>query len=532
MPLRPIAVLALLALTPGAAVSAVSPEWAATWRADLAFLADTLPRVHANLFHTLPRDSFEAEIERLSARLQGLDHAAITVDLARIVARVGDGHTRLTLPFDSAAAFFTGHSATAPPKVPGLVFRHLPVRLRFFADGLFVVRADGAHRAILGGRVVSIGRRTVDEAIAAVEPTVQRDNAQQVRHLLPVHLVVPEILAARGVIDDPQKVRIVVVDAKGARHEAVLAPLPVGTAPDWIEARDPAKAPLSEKHPARRHWFEKVEGAPALYARYHEVMDDDDETVAEFSEKLFAALGRDGADRLILDLRGNVGGNGFLNRPLIRGALSSPSLQRPGRLFVLADRATFSAAMMLLTDLEKLTPAIVAGEGSGASPNGYGDSRRIRLPGTGLTVRASTLYWQTSDPRDARDGIEPHLPVEARFANWRSGHDVVLDSTLALTRDGADPAGKWTGVLSIDYQRLAMSLEIARQGAGWSARVTAPDLGLKDAAADEVTFSGGELRFTVPGPVQEFRARMAPGALLGIARFQGSDLAFVLGPEN
>jgi hypothetical protein len=147
-------------------------------------------------------------------------------------------------------------------------------------------------------------------------------------------------------------------------------------------------------------------------------------------------------------------------------------------------------------------------------------------------VRASTLYWQMSDPRDTRDGIEPHVAIEPRFAEWRSGRDVAFDSTLALTREAKDPAGKWKGVVSIAFQRIPMSLTVTRESAGWSVRVTAPQLGLNDAVASTATVVAGELRFTVPGAVQEFRARVAPGALLGIARFQGSDLAFVLAPER
>jgi len=517
-----------MAISPGAL--AVSPEWAGKWRADLTFLADTLPKVHSNLFHTLPRDSFRAEIERLSGRVAELDHADITVELARIIARVGDGHTRLTLPFDTTAGFFTGHTTTAPPLVPGLVFHHLPVRLRFFSDGLFVVRTDRAHRELLGGRVVGIGTRSLEQAIAAMEPTVQRDNQQQVRNLLPIHLVVPEILRARGVIEDAGRVRLVVVGADGRKREAELTAVAPGAATEWLEARDAGDLPLVDRQPERRHWFQRVAGTSVLYARYRAVVDDSDQTVAEFSDRLFEALGQDGADRLVLDLRGNVGGNGFLNRPLMRGILSSPTLRKPGTLFVLADRGTFSAAMMLLTDLEKLSPAIIVGEESGARPNGYGDSRRVRLPGSGLTVRASTLYWQMSDPRDTRDGIEPHVAVEPRFAQWQARRDPVLDTTLVLARDGPDPSGTWNGVVSQGYQRIPMSVTLTRTERVWTARITASSLGARDLAADSVDVSGRQVVFTLSGPgsVWEFRGHLASGAIVGIVRYQGSDLAFVL----
>jgi hypothetical protein len=521
--------VAAMLLLASRVLAAVSPEWAARWRADLTFLADTLPRVHANLYHSLPRQEFLAELDSLRGRLPTLEHHEITVELARIMARIGDGHTRLTLPFDTAARFFTGHSSTPAPLVPGLVFRQLPVRFGPFADGLFVVRTDASHRELLGGRVLTLGRLPIDQAMAAVAPTIQRDNAQQVRNLLPTHLVVPEILKARGVAEDAEHVRVVVETASGERREAMLAPAAPGVSPDWLSARD-APPPLFDQKPDDHHWFQRIAGTPVLYARYREVADDDDETVAAFADRLFAALGRNGADHLVLDIRGNVGGNGFLNRPILRGVIAAPALSRPGALLVLVDRGTFSAAMMLLADLEKLTPAVFVGETSGASPVGYGDSRRVRLPNTGLTVRASTLFWQMSGPADDRPGIPPHIPAEPTFADWKAGRDPVLDSTLAVIRPAADPTGKWEGSVSIDAQRLPIAIRVTRAGTGFTVKMDAPGLEARDEPASGVRFAGGEMSFALrkTGPPWVFRAHVSPTAMVGFARFQGADMPVVL----
>jgi hypothetical protein len=48
-----------------------------------------------------------------------------------------------------------------------------------------------------------------------------------------------------------------------------------------------------------RHWFERVPGTSDRCVRYREVVDDPDETVAEFENTLFRALGLDGANRLV-----------------------------------------------------------------------------------------------------------------------------------------------------------------------------------------------------------------------------------------
>ena len=534
MPDRWLAVLALAAVLPASPAHAVDAEWAARWRRDIAFARDTLPMVHPHLFHAVPQVELNREWDSLAARVPQLEHHAIVVELARIVARIGDGHTRLTLPIDSSAGFFTGHATTAPPLVPGLVFRHLPIRLHGFADGLFVVRATPDHAELLGGRVVELGQVPIDRAVALVAPTVQHDNDQQTRDLLPRWLVVPEVLHGCGVAPERERVRIVVEAREGRRRETWLTPVPLGRRPEWREARtltgDP---PLAERYPGRRHWSLRVAPGSIIYARYREVLDDGDRTVAAFADSVFRAL-RD-TDRLVLDIRGNVGGNGFLNRPLLHGAIAAPALRRPGALFVLADRGTFSAAMMLLADLEKHTPAVIAGEKTGARPNGYGDSRRVRLPGTGLTIRVSSLYWQMTDPRDPRDGIAPHVALEPTFADWKVGRDPALDSTLALAEaEDGDPGGTWGGTVTLGHERFPLSIVVTRRDARWSVVMDAAAMGIEKEPASEVTFDRGELSFARrgSGPAWEFRGRAAGGTMVGVARFQGALLPFVLARER
>lgn len=229
------ATILLLASAPPArgqapATPPVTEEWAQRWRDDLRFVAETLPRVHANLFHTVSPARFQAALDSLAARVSAMSHAQVTVELARVISLIGDGHTRLTLPFDSAAEFFTGHSTTAPPKIPGLTFGHLPLRFHAFADGIFITRAAPELRGLLGARVVRIGGLPIDSAIAAVAPTVQRDNDWQLRHLVPTWLVVPEILQARGVIADATRVPLEVELPDGTRRQVVVEPAVPATA--------------------------------------------------------------------------------------------------------------------------------------------------------------------------------------------------------------------------------------------------------------------------------------------------------------
>jgi hypothetical protein len=70
------------------------------WREDLAFFARELPRRHTRPFGVLPEERFRAAVLDLDRRIPELE-------LARLAASIGDGHTdpvleaALTLPLKS-----------------------------------------------------------------------------------------------------------------------------------------------------------------------------------------------------------------------------------------------------------------------------------------------------------------------------------------------------------------------------------------------------------------------------------------------
>jgi tetratricopeptide (TPR) repeat protein len=82
-----------------------------------------------------------------------------------------------------------------------------------------------------------------------------------------------------------------------------------------------------------------------------------------------------------------------------------------------------------VNNLEDYTEAIFVGEPTGGKRNSYGDSRRITLPNSGITVRVSTLWWQ-EDERDGRPWKAPELAADLKFEDYRNNIDPVLKIAL------------------------------------------------------------------------------------------------------
>jgi len=530
-----LAVVTAVAAAGPAAAEPVSGPWRARWAEDLRFAQQKVVEQHPNPFRTLDRTDWDAEFDRLVARLDSLEQHEAVVELARIVARLGDGHTRLTLPLGPGVDFEQGHSSTPDPKLPSLRFHQIPVRFSVEDDGLHVRRIAARHRRMLGGRVRAIGRRTVAQAMDAVAPAVHRDNPQQLAHHLPEFLALAEVLHARGVTARVDRVPLEVETPGGGRERAELAMVPFGEAIEWADAADASAGedPLYLRHPERKFWLETVPDARTVYLQFNEVYDEPDETLRDFAERVGRRLAEPGAENLVIDLRANRGGNFRLTQPLLHTILCSP-VNRHGHLFVLTGRATFSAAMLFALELERHTRALFAGEPTGARANHYGDARKITLPNTGLTLRVSTLFWQ-NDPNDDRDALAPTIPVALTTADVRAGRDPVLDTVLGIVRARAAGSGRargaWSGTCgataATGFQALPMRIEVRDGPAGVTLHL--PDLGL-DGEATGVSVEGAEAGFTaaLDGTPVRFRGTACGDWLVGEAGYRSYTIPFVL----
>ena len=149
----------------------------------------------------------------------------------------------------------------------------------------------------------------------------------------------------------------------------------------------------------------------------------------EFAPKLERMAKSPTVRRVIVDVRLNGGGNNQSYRPLY-GVLASPLINRPGRLYLLVGRATFSAAGNFAAEIDRYTRAVLLGEPTGGGVNQYGDATTITLPATGWTVHVATSYVVRGPLNDRRLAVAPSRRVDIRSEDFFAGRDPVLAAAL------------------------------------------------------------------------------------------------------
>ena len=403
-------------------VPAVPAELTAEqWREDLRFMAAEMERRHANLYHSVSRERFAAAVADLHARIPALQRNQIIVGMMRIAAMVGDGHTRVD-----------------PRKDPRFGFPSLPLKLYLFEDGVYVRAAAPRHAALVGARIEAIGGVPIDEAMRRVSEISSRDNEIGPRFYVPLYLNMPDILHALGMSQrrDAATLRL----SKGGRSWTAIVPagavdpvwppdtdISLVTPEGWVDARTTAELPLWLQAPLDYHRMVELPEQRALYVQLNMVTNIRGQTIAQFAERIRARAEASNPRALILDLRLNHGGNGYLRNRLVRELIKAEDSDT--RLFVLTWRGTYSASQFILDDLDRFTDAVFIGEPASSKPSSFGDAYRMPMPNSGIAVRSSIYWWQDGQNRSPWTWVDIAAPLS--FADYAAGRDPALEAALS-----------------------------------------------------------------------------------------------------
>lgn len=168
-----------------------------------------------------------------------------------------------------------------------------------------------------------------------------------------------------------------------------------------------------------------------------------DEEYVNETQNFFRSVKEDACSKIIVDLRGNPGGDSrvideFLRHLDIDSYRTSAFVSRDGpflvrhsgtlkkndrydsaydgSLYVLTDSRTFSSAMDFAMYIQDNHLGKVVGEASGNLPDSYGDTLYFSLPRSGLWLTVSSKKWERIDRNLAGKPVMPDIPCDPKDA--------------------------------------------------------------------------------------------------------------------
>lgn len=398
----------VLVLLLAASLPLFAADRTAGWRQDLGVLAAELKRLHPRFRECGLTPDLEARHAALSARIGGLSDEQAVVEIQRLLASVGDGHT-LLWPFGMKK---------------GTLLR-LPLTLWSFEEGLYVI--DASDRSLIGKRVERIGGVPAAQVLARLEPYVSHDNAEQVLWAAPFYATLTDFLAAVGAAEDRNAA---ILSFEGDGRTAVRAePIDPAALHEKLIPPKTAPAPLYLSRAEDPFWATELPRG-VLYIQINATNDGRDETLAAFAIALRQRIA--GFRAVAVDLRLNNGGESSKADELLRTLIAADT--QGVRLAVLTSRMTFSAAQTFAARLDQWTQAVFVGQPTGSKPNHYGNERKFELPNSGLRGTISSGLNQPVTARDERVTMTPDIAVATRASDYFAGADPTLEAAMkALT---------------------------------------------------------------------------------------------------
>jgi C-terminal processing protease CtpA/Prc len=419
--------------------------------ADVDTMMRTLEDVHPDLYAERSRESVAAERERLVAALPpSMSRGELWQRLAPLVASFGDGHTSVYLPGEEAARMQSAGALVFPPSVVQDDGGHLVISAP-------IVR-DAAIEA--GDRVMSVNQMSADSLVRAWTAEVSGESERfrvanvtgRFRDLLLIHSIgapytlevhrpdgTRRTVALAGMTQD--SLRAIV--ARGTRGRTVTANFTYATLSPGVGYMN----------------FRSMAGEPSVFSK----------DVAD----MFRRVAADSVSTLIVDLRGNGGGDSRLGDALLSHITTTPyrmsaskqwkmsaeyraylktfvhgplrwipvwnffpvgrqlfhgpdgsvvdfsehevahAAAEPlftGNVCVLIGRQTFSSAVDLADAIKTYHLATLIGEETGGRPNGFGEAYVFRLPKSQLAVSVSSArFVRASGDTSDHRGVVPDI---------------------------------------------------------------------------------------------------------------------------
>jgi len=406
---------------------------AEAWKQDLDYLVQRIEIMHPNPYAQFDKDKFYQLKEILHNKIPDLDDVDIVLSISELLASLKDGHTLWA--FDRSD----------PPWLQQ-TFHVLPVIQYAFKDGIYIMAGLQQYQSLVGSKVMQIGKMPIAEVILKLGKMWSHDNSSGKKKFLYYTLSMAEMLKKTGAVEDVSEVEMVVQNKQDKKITIQLSTVDLFSmarifGDSWypqsgnglVAMNQKAKEPLPLwlRKPGEKFWFEYVPEEKMMFLQINSLSfphgsADGKNPFGQLCDEFFKALDQSKAEKLVIDIRTNTGGN-HVELPLLEGIMARTQINKADQLFLITGRVTFSAAVHLTTVLRRYTNITLIGEPPSGRPNHYGANRAFTLPNhPQIVIHSSIDYYQDSQPFNFNIMHAPDIYAEMSAADYRDNNDPAM----------------------------------------------------------------------------------------------------------
>jgi hypothetical protein len=385
---------------------------------------------------SFPEDSIKNSNEIIDSIRRSIDNfsdAKIQLLISRCVSMADDSHTRV----------FFGN------------FRRIDLRMYFFDDGLYVVKAKHGFEKFLGAKITRIENKSIEDILHIIDRNMP-GNKSWIEYKSSFFFASPDFLEAADISTTADSVRYEFVQGADTithyfkpqkiddKHNEYtswrdLSPLSseLSDTVGWKHLLSANSLPLYLTNPDTTAHVTYIDSLETLYIQINTCAGIDRERAY-----IDSVIDSRVVQNIVVDLRFNDGGD---YTQLINFSSSIPKkFKGSGKIYLISGKTTFSAGICTLARLKYFAgpKGIIIGQAAGDGLQFWAEGKQFRLPNSEIRIRAVNGYhdWKdnTFEPLKtfwlniflgvAAKDISPDVEVKQTFEDYSQHRDKVIET--------------------------------------------------------------------------------------------------------
>ena len=405
------------------------------WPQDIRYLVHRLEVQHPNLYANVEKEVFQTAARDLISRTPDMSERQIVFAIQKLTAMIRDVHC--------SVPFWKWKNSDEKG-----YFDMIPLTFHTFDDGLFIMAAEAEYADLVGARVLAIGNTPTEEVQKRLGSLMSADNPSGCAWARDIYLSLFGALEFCDIVHNADHVTLKVqehgrkprnIRVRGSSLKAAIGLQAAsqmgyrGKGGRCMLDLCSGPAPLYLSRPNEAYWYQYIPEHKTMYVCLLKMEPKTPGDFERFYRELLKEFDIKGAEKLVLDIRNNGGGDHY-EKPLLKGVIARTDLDRHDRLFVIIGRGTVSASQHFATQFRMYTNATFIGENTGGRPNHYGAQRFFELPNSHLPVRTSIVYHQDETDWEMADCTRPDFYTFLSSTDFLKSRDPSLELIFDFER--------------------------------------------------------------------------------------------------